>query len=237
MIIMVNRWFMFLLLIPWMLQSCSGSDDTVDGGDLDDGFSTVVRDLPGDTNGSMGGDVDGKTKQGFDTFLFRLSDQKQVWLRNEADSARWMKTADWDLAFTGPYNSEVFVNNANYFYNPGYEGEAVNTSVVMIDQPYETVNEAPSDEEFDTSEITKIGWATSAYDDGWFFYSMDTHIAIPVRDRTWAIRLPDGKYAKLELISVYQGNPPEVTNMNWPAPYFTFRYYVQEDGSENLKTQ
>ncbi|MGO3161927.1 HmuY family protein [Sphingobacterium sp. JB170] len=204
---------------------------------IEDGKSTVIYDLAGDTNGSMGDEAEGKTKKGFDTFLFRLADKQQIWLRNAADSSKWMKTDDWDIAFTGPYNSEVFINNANYFYNPGYEGPATETAVLMLEQPYADVNEAPSDEEFDNSQITKVGWATNAYAVGWFFYSMDTHIAIPIKNRTWVIRLPDGKYAKLELLNVYQGNPPDVTNMNWPAPYFTFRYYVQPDGSKNLRTK
>jgi hypothetical protein len=46
-----------------------------------------------------------------------------------------------------------------------------------------------------------------------------------------------GKYARLELINVYKGNPPVVTDLFWPAPYFTFRYFVQEDGSRNLQTK
>jgi len=228
----IRFWRLPLLLLA---LGCK-KDDAAPAEILEDGKSTVVYDLPGDTNGSMAEYVPGKTKQGFDVFLFRFRDKKQIWLRNEADSARWLKTAEWDIAFTGPYNSEVFVNNANYKYNPGYGGQAENTAVVMIDGPYARVDEAPTDEEFDRSEVNKIGWASSPSSNGWFFYDMGTHISVPIKARAYAIRLPDGKYAKLQLVSPYQGNPPEVTNMHWPAPYFTFRYYVQQDGGRDLKT-
>ncbi|WP_379825154.1 HmuY family protein [Flavobacterium notoginsengisoli] len=216
--------------------SCSSNEDGDSGEALEDGKSTVIRDLAGDTNASMGGDTPGKTKKGFDTFLFRFSDRKQIWIRNAADSAQYLKTKEWDIAFTGPYNSEVYVNKGNYEFNPGFGGPA-SSAVIKIDKPYAEVDAAPSDQEFTASEINKIGWAVNQGADGWFFYSLDTHIMLAIKSRTYVIHLPDGKYAKLELINAYQGNPPAVTNLNWPAPYLTFRYYVQNDGSKNLKTK
>src|SRR5690606_16202480 len=149
---------MVMLLLPVAFASCKKDEELDPWAGLEDGKSTLIRDLAGDTNGSMSGDVDGKTKKGFDVFLFRFSDKKQIWLRNAADSARWLKTDEWDLAFTGPYNSEVFVNNADYFYNPGYQGPAANTAVVMLDQAYDNVNEAPDDQTFEHSDVKKIGW-------------------------------------------------------------------------------
>ncbi|WP_206106129.1 HmuY family protein [Olivibacter sp. XZL3] len=109
--------------------------------------------------------------------------------------------------------------------------------MVKFDQPYSSVVEAPQDNLFDQSEIGKIGWASGPNSGGWFNYSLNTHLVVPIKNRVYVIRLPDGKYAKLELINVYRGNPPTVTDLNWPAPYFTFRYFVQEDGSRDLNTQ
>ncbi|WP_437919340.1 HmuY family protein [Sphingobacterium sp. LRF_L2] len=230
----INRFLILLFMLTLSFVSCKKDDDLSDG--LDDGYSTVIRDLAGDTNGSVSGTVEGRTKVGFYTFLFRFSDQKQIWLYDAADSAEWLQTDQWDLAFTGPYNSEVFVNNANDPYNPGYGGAATKGAVLMIDSAYSAVTWAPTDEEFDNSDIIKIGWAQSNDAYGWFFYSLDTHIMVPIQNRTWVIRLASSKYAKLELVNAYQGNPPTVTNLYWPAPYFTFRYYVQQDGSRNLQT-
>lgn len=204
--------------------------------ELEDGKSTIIRDLAGDVEASMGSGIDGKENRAFHTFLFRFRDQRQIWIRTKADSLQWLQSKDWDLAFTGPYNSEVFVNNAHMEFNPGFGGEAKQTSVVLLRQAYQAVTTAPSDADFDSSTINKIGWASSESSTGWFQYSLNTHIMQALTNRTYAIRLPDGKYAKLQLINAYKGNPPAVTNLNWPSPYYTFRYYVQQDGSKNLNT-
>lgn len=216
--------------------SCSSSEED-NNSSLSDGKSTVVTDLAGDTGASMGSGTDGKEQRSFHTFLFRFSDQKQIWLHTKADSLQYMKTADWDIAFTGPYNSEIYVNNSKYQYNPGFEGPANNTAVVMLNEDYKNVIQSPSDADFNSSSITKIGWAASESSAGWFYYSLSSHIMQSIPNRTYAVRLPNGKYAKLQLINAYKGNPPAVTDLNWPAPYFTFRYFVQADGSRNLNTK
>lgn len=230
-IIKYRIWLFFIL--PLLIASCKKDEVTIS---LEDGKSIVVNDLAGDTQASMDDNTQGKEKRPFYIFLFRLRDQKQIWIRTAADSAQYLKTMDWDLAFTGPYNSEVYVNKGSYEFNPGYGGPA-NGSVVMFEQPYDSVDQAPSDQQFNQSSTNKIGWASNEFSDGWFFYSLTTHLMQPVPNRTYVIRLPDGKFAKLQLINVYKGNPPAVTDLNWPAPYLTFRYYVQQDGSRNLNTR
>ncbi|NGM66756.1 HmuY family protein [Sphingobacterium sp. SGR-19] len=225
---------LFCIIILLAMQACGKDDDAAPP--LEDGRSIVIYDLPGDTEASMGEGVDGKEQRDAYTFLFRFRDQRQIWIKTKEDSLKWLKTLDWDIAFTREYNSEVHINNAQHIRSPGFEGPATNTAVMMINQPYDGVTTAPSDGEFDKSDIDRIGWAFSESSSGWFRYSLDTHLMQPLPNRTYVIRLPNGKYAKLQLINAYKGNPPVVTNMNWPAPYFTFRYYVQEDGSKNLKT-
>lgn len=221
-----------ILFLQVLLFACKKEDSPPA---LTDGKSVVIHDLAGDTQASMSEGVDGKEKRPFHIFLFRFRDQRQIWVKTRADSTQWLKTNDWDIAFTGPYNSEVYVNNKNDETNPGYGGIAEGKAF-MLEKPYETVNEAPGDQEFNASRILKIGWSSSSSSAGWFFYSLNTHIMQAIPNRTYVIRLPDGKYAKLQLINVYKGNPPSVTDLNWPAPYLTFRYYVQQNGSKNLQT-
>ncbi|OHT44238.1 HmuY family protein [Flavobacterium tructae] len=230
-----KKWPLVLLIIGMNFISCSSTDENPTA-TLTDGKSTIVSDLAGDTGAAMSSDTKGKEKRGFHTFLFRFSDQKQIWLHTKADSLQFMKTNDWDIAFTGPYNSEVFINNTKYQYNPGYGGPAKNTAVVLLKEAYKNVNQAPSDTDFNNSEVTKIGWSSSESSAGWFYYSLSSHIMQAIPDRTYVLRLPNGKYAKLQLINAYKGNPPAVTDLNWPAPYFTFKYFVQQDGSKNLST-
>lgn len=204
---------------------------------LEDGKSIVIYDLAGDTEAAMGSTAPGKETRDFYTFLFRFSDKRQIWIKNKANSTQWLKGKDWDIAFTGPYNSEIYINNALQEGNPGFGGEVNKTAVMLMPQSYESLNNAPSDADFDKSSLSKIGWAANSSSQGWFQYSDNTHIMQALPNRTYAIRLPDGKYAKLQLISAYKGNPPAITNLNWPAPYYTFRYFVQQDGSKNLNTK
>lgn len=227
----LNKFAIVLLLFV----AC-GKDDP-EPPSLEDGKSTVILDLAGDTQASIADGIDGKEQRDFYTFLFRFSDKKQIWIRTEADSAQWLKTADWDIAFTGNYNSELYINNAEDPDNPGYGGPATTTAIVLLEQPYESVTAAPSDAEFDNSTIKRVGWVDASAPHGWFNYSATTHIMKALPNRTYALRLPDGKYAKLQLVNAYKGNPPAVTDMYWPAPYLTFRYFVQQDGSKNLNTR
>lgn len=224
----------FSLFFIFCLSACGKDKDYSIG--LEDGKSTVIKDLAGDVDASMGEGIDGKENRPFYIFLFRFRDQKQIWIKTQADSTQWLKTKDWDIAFTGPYNSEIYVNNAIDPFNPGYAGAADRTAVILLKQSYQSVSIAPTDEEFDQNGTRKIGWAANSESLGWFQYSLTTHIMQALPNRTYVIRLPDGKYAKLQLINAYKGNPTAVTNMNWPAPYYTFKYYVQQDGSKNLDT-
>lgn len=234
---LISKYLLLVLMAPIAFTACKKEETGTTA--VDDGKSTVIRDLAGDTNGSVGDPGDGKTKIGFDTFLFKLSTQKQIWLRNAADSAKWFKTNEWDLAFTGPYNSEIFLNNAAYTANPGYQGSASRSAVILVKQAYENVTTAPSESEFNNANVrnTKIGVYSSADENGWYNYDLSTHLLKRIPNQTYVLRLPDGKYAKLEIISVYKGNPPVVTQLYWPAPYFTFRYFIQQDGSNNLNTK
>ena len=224
--------YLLFILPIGLLTSCKKQEVE---SSLEDGKSIIIKDLAGDTQASMSEGVDGKQKRPFHIFLFRFKDQKQIWIKTKTDSSQWLKTSDWDIAFTGPYNSEVYVNDKNYRFNPGFEGPA-ESAVLKVDQGYEKVVLAPDDQEFNSSQITKVGWASTQGANGWFFYSLSNHLMQGIPNRTYVIRLPDGKYAKLQLLSVYKGNPPVVSDLNWPAPYLNFRYYVQNDGSKNLNT-
>lgn len=222
------------LLYAMFLLSCSKEAVAPD---LADGKSTVVQDLAGDTGASVGDGVDGKEKRPFRTFLYSLSTKKQTWLNNAADSATYMKTNDWDIAFTDIYNSIVYVNRGDMAKSPGYGGNGQG-AIISVDRPYDEVDAVPATANFDNNQGF-VGWQgwPQTYNYGWYNYSLTTHLAVPIKGRTFILKTATGKYAKLELINVYQGNPPVVTNLHWPAPYLTFRFFVQEDGSTDLKTR
>jgi hypothetical protein len=222
---MYTRLLAFILLL---FISCKKDDNNIARTNYEDGVSTVIYDLAGDTEASVADGVEGKERRPFKSFYFKLETKLQSW----DSSAANRKSNSWDLAFTDVYNALVYVNNGSVA-GPGYGGTG--TGMIMaVDSPYSSVTMAPAE----GNSLHFVGWDgyPQAYNTGWYFYSLSTHLAVPIRNRTFVLRTAEGKYAKLELINVYQGNPPAVTDLYWPAPYFTFRYYVQEDGSRNLKT-
>lgn len=200
-----------------MISSCTKDEVKPQ---LQDGKSTVVNDLPGDV---------GKTvSTGFKTFYFSFATNAKV------DSTQKL-TSQWDIAFAKEYNSYVSINNATNDASFGFGGTGKG-GMIAANKAYDQVTQAPSDDDFNKSAITAAGW-DSGNGNGWYFYDLKTHFAIPVKNRTYVLRTADGKYAKLEMVSMYKGAPAVVTDLNWPAPYFTFRYYVQQDGSRNLSTK
>lgn len=222
----------YFLLLAAIIPFAACTKDNV-APSKEDGVSVVVYDLACDTLASMG-DTEGKEKRPFYTVLFSMTTRQTRFIKNAADSAQYLKKADWDIAFSKEYNSYVAVNG-QFPGTPGNGGPGKGVMVV-VDKPYDQVTEAPADAEFDTNGNGGTGWDTgSGY--GWFFYSLQNHICVPIKNRTFVLRTATGHYAKLELLNIYKGNPAVVTDLFWPAPYLTFRYFVQTDGSRNLRTK
>lgn len=220
----------FFSLLSLLTIACKEKADEI----TPDTKSRQITDLPGDTEASVGGDTGNRP---FYPLIFNLSDGTYHLLKTKEDSAKYLKTNLWDLAFTGIYNSDIYINNGKKKGNPGYGGPTEGTAIVMIEKNYDQVEQAPSDETFTGSTIDKIGWSSGPGSTGWFYYSLDNHISVPIKNRTFVLRLANGKYAKLEIQNIYKNNPPVVTDLYWPAPYLSFRYYLQEDGSKNLATR
>lgn len=81
---------------------------------------------------------------------------------------------------------------------------------------------------------------------GWYNYtgttSVPNHAILPIAGKILLLKTANGKYAKIEIISYYQGNPDSTTPAfadlaTRPASrYFTFRFIYQPDGSRNFET-
>jgi hypothetical protein len=220
----LNRLIKFKTTVVGLLMLTAMSACTKDRvkPELADGKSTIVADLPGDIGNTVGS---GKP---FTPFYFSLITNAKV------DSSE-KKTTKWDIAFAKEYNSYVSINNGTNESSFGLGGPGKG-AMIAVNQNYDKLITAPSDGEFARNGITAAGW-DSGNGNGWYFYDLKTHIAIPVKNRTYVLRTADGKFAKLELVSMYKGAPAVVPDITWPAPYFTFRYYVQQDGSRNLSTK
>jgi hypothetical protein len=68
----------------------------------------------------------------------------------------------------------------------------------------------------------------------WYTYSSETHVVTPTLGKVIVLKTSEGKYAKVEILSYYQGNPA-VPNSESVSRYYTFRWFRQIDGSRNLQ--
>ena len=131
-------------------------------------------------------------------------------------------SSDWDLGFSG---TNIIVNGGQY--GPG------NGSAVSLDVNFADVSLAPS------------SGLTAEMITDWYNYTGDRmqpmFAVLPIEDKTIVVHTGDGEhYAKVRIISYYEGNPDyttdEFSNMQTrPASrYYTFEYTIQMDGSREL---
>ncbi len=106
----------------------------------------------------------------------------------------------------------------------------VNTVAQLIERSFETIASAP--ENGYRKDDTTTGPAISAGNGaGWFDYDPASHIVSTIPERTIVIRTPENTYAKVEILSYYEGRMPEIG-----APrFYTFKYVHQADGSRKFR--
>jgi hypothetical protein len=135
-------------------------------------------------------------------------------------------STNWDLAFSG---TSVLTNSGNS--GPGQGG------AVILDMPFEEVDMAPS-------EGYKVDSDSEPAIDGWYKYTGNNepkHAILPLPEKTIVVRTATGNYAKVEILSYYEGNPDTSTDefanseTRPPSRHYTFRYVIQTDGSKNLE--
>ena len=138
-------------------------------------------------------------------------------------------TDKWDIAFRGSY---IFVNGG--VSGPG-EGAAL-----LVSKSFEEIVTAPEGQySQDTADALAI---PSGSNNGWYRYtasSFPANAILPL-EVVIVLRLANGHFAKLEILSYYLGNPdinsPDFASVltRTAAGFYTFRYFYQEDGSRNL---
>lgn len=143
-----------------------------------------------------------------------------------ADSA----TNKWDIAF----------NATTIIFNSGVSGPG-NASAQIVLGTFDEIYEAPANG-YKQDAIGNFA-VPAGSDNGWYHYTfMDNpqHAMLPIPGRIIVMRTTDGKYAKLEILSYYKGNPdtstPEFANlMTRPSErYYTINYVVQTNGTKQF---
>lgn len=148
--------------------------------------------------------------------LYNFKDNKTV---ANTDSA----TNKWDVGFR---STTIIVNGGAI--RSGQGGAYIYTGT------FNDLTTVPTSATFAQDQSpTQLAIATGA-GNGWYNYNQTTNILSPIPGRIFVIRTGDGKYAKMEIISYYQG-APATPDANSAARYYTFRYIYQSDGSMTLR--
>ncbi|MEX0881919.1 MAG: HmuY family protein [Cyclobacteriaceae bacterium] len=131
---------------------------------------------------------------------------------------------NWDIGFKG---TTLIVNGGTS--GPGTAQGSVVTGA------FEEITTVPSSAEFHSDGADGMSIPTGS-GNGWYNYNPSTHVISPIPGRVVLIKTIEGNYAKLEILSYYQDNPPlgEVDPMSTPSPYYTFRFLLQPNGSMNF---
>jgi hypothetical protein len=150
-----------------------------------------------------------------------------------ADSA----TTAWDIGFQG----------TNMIVNGGSSGPGQGAAAIL-QEVFEAVTEAPADDSLRVDGISVCTTAGGAAGplfavcpgsgNGWYSYDPAANLITPLPRRTLVVRTADGRYAKLRILSYYQGNPPvDQITAQTPSRYYTIEYVFQDDGSRSLVSE
>jgi len=186
-------------------DSDSDSDDTIPI------VSITVEDLYAPQQGGQGQPISGAfTKFDFD-------------LGMETDSE-----TDWDIAFRA---TDIIVNGG--------------MSMGTTDEPDRTGDAGAYIATGTMEEITEVdinlftqdsdsGYAImSGSGNGWYTYSgPPTFLITPTPGKILVFKTADGKYAKVEILSYYQGAPENPDALTDQSRYYTFNYVYQPNSGE-----
>ncbi len=197
------------LAITLAITSFLACSDDSDGNQLDV-VSVTVEDLHAPQEGGMGQPISGPfTKFDFDTGM-------------ETDSE-----TDWDIAFRG---TTIIVNGG--------------TSSGTIDEPsrngdggaYIATGTMADITEVDISlflQDSESGLAiTTGSGNGWYNYDFTTHVISPIAGKILVFKTADGRFAKVEILSYYQGAPDSPDGLIDQSRYYTFNYVYQPNSGE-----
>ncbi len=121
--------------------------------------------------------------------------------------------AGWDLAIS---RYHVAVNGGRLYAGAG--------GAIALEDPWESVLEAPLDGYTTTEDELGVGVSTPAFE-RWYSYGFLSHLLEP-KGETYVVRTAEGRYAKVRVLSYYcPGATPGC---------LTIEYAFQSDGSRRL---
>jgi hypothetical protein len=211
----------YLTLIATLVLFTSCEEDAEGPDDVQADLEVqMAEDIPADPDVTRG--PDGSTPPPSFTF-FSLTDGEIV---DKADSASTL----WDIALAG---TTILVNGGTS--GPG-QGAAQ-----IVSGTFDELAEAP---ESGYQTDSETGFAIPAGSgNGWYNYTgggNPPNAVIPIPGSVIVLKTAEGNYAKMEILSYYEGNPDTSTeefinfNTRPEGRHYTFQYVVQPNGSRDF---
>jgi hypothetical protein len=176
----------------------------------------TVEDLPGDPTVNTGGGRPSGTGR---YALFDLNEGEVVLHSSNTDRADSSST-EWDVGFRG---TSLIVNGG-----ASGPGEA---AAYVAEVPFQEVTAVETDQlAADETEQLAI---PSGSGNGWYNYSgPPNHVISPIPGRTLVVRTANGEsYAKIRVMSYYEGMPEDPASSDAESRYYTFEYVLSDEPS------
>ncbi len=211
-----NLWYA-LLFLTLLATACEDDKGTTPVAMLE---AQMATDIPADT-GAVTGDPTQAPPPNYTLYSLRENT-----IIADADS----NSTQWDIALAG---TTILVNGG--ISGPG-QGEAQIVSGI-----FENITQAPESGYVADSDTTLA--IPKGSGKGWYNYTGEgnpPNAIIPIPGQIIVLKTADGKYAKMEILSYYQGNPDTSTPVfadvatRPKGKYYTFRYVVQTNGSRKF---
>ncbi len=141
-----------------------------------------------------------------------------------------INATNWDVSFLGKDRTITVAVNS------GTEGTGT-AGAQLVEVGFDDLKTAPENGYLEGSEATGDYMKWSNYTGS---TTEPKHAVLPKPGITMVIKTADGKYAKLQIISLYKGNPNTTTaefadlTTRPEFGYFSFRYATQTNGSRNF---
>ena len=198
--------FLTLLLASISFIACDSDSD-----DLLPVVSIAVEDLHAPQEGGMGQPISGPfTKFDFDTGM-------------ETESE-----TDWDIAFRA---SDIIVNGGASMGTTDEPTRNGDAGVYIVTGTMADVTEVEASL---FTQDSGNGYAImSGSGNGWYTYAgPPTFLITPTAGRILVFKTADGKFAKVEILSYYEGAPENPDAFTDQSRYYTFNYVYQPNSGE-----
>lgn len=206
----MNKNIVLAAAISMALFSCSKDDDVPEPDPIQ---TEEVSNLHAPQTGGQGQPVGGDfTKFDFETGAVTTSD------------------TDWDIAFRG---TTIAVNGGSATGTDDEPERTGDAGAIIVSGTFASVTTADG---LTFSQDADGNFAIpTGSDSGWYNYNFQTNIVSPIPGKVLVFKTTDGNYAKVEILSYYEGAPANPDPNTDAGRYYTFDYVLNPNGDTSFE--